>query len=225
MDVRCDCFVVLRVWGTDIQIFGQQSIAKRAIRSIVVINKLGARRALASRQVTISAFSVSQAVHASLGRTRCVQMECWRHAAGNRGGVRASTDRAGEMGPANVKTLFSSYGYLIRRQPVIACPVVLQTGNKRASANVRMAQNHPHARARAETVARARTHGKLRTADRPTSKNHRNADGLTTQVSCRCTRSFGYRPRRVLFPSTLTGKLHSSRLWQPAKACQAQGKR
>ena len=71
LDVRCDFFVVLRVWGTDIQIFGQQSIAKRAIRSIVVINKLGARRALASRQVTISAFSVSQAVHTSLGRSAC----------------------------------------------------------------------------------------------------------------------------------------------------------
>ena len=78
--------------------------------------------------------------------------------------MRASTDRAGEMGQANVKKLFSSYGYLIRRQPVMACPVVIRTGNKRASADVIVAPNHPHARpcTRAETVARARTHGKLR---------------------------------------------------------------
>ena len=46
---------------------------------------------------------------------------------------------------------FPSYGYLIRREPVIACPIRLgikpgsKTGNKRVSAD--MAQNHSHARA------------------------------------------------------------------------------
>ena len=81
------------------------------------------------------------------------------------------------MGQANVKKLFSSYGYLIRRQPVMACPVVIRTGNKRASADVIVAPNHPHARpcTRAETVARARTHGKLRTANKPKSPQKRGA--------------------------------------------------
>ena len=142
----------------------------------------------------------------------------------------ASFNRQGRgNGAGKCEKVFSSYGYLIRRQPVMACPVVVRTGNKRASADVIVAQNHPHARARAETVACARTHGKLRTADRPTSNNHRNADGLTTSHQpihpCWCTRSFWYRATRVPLSSSLTGKLHSSRLWQPAKACQAQGKR